>query len=219
MKFSDIYKPKYQPDYVPKNAIKLMHSAIRKAREVPGHEHVGTGANAYVYKNTSPQSMDSVNRISSIKDPTSKYLQTIANTPDLHNNPFLPRIHEVRSLSKRTREVQMEKLYPLNLKALTEDKEQRLLRSIWEQYLNEDYDRNNAYLTPFEVMNNLAMHIHMALKNANYSRIKDEQLIEALEFIRQFVGEEAKPDIHGGNLMWRITGNMPHLVITDPLAE
>jgi hypothetical protein len=48
--------------------------------------------------------------------------------------------------------------------------------------------------------------------------IRDQQLIEALDFIK-IIGDEhdLSEDFHSGNIMWRPTQFGPQLVITDPL--
>lgn len=216
MKLSDIFKDPKQAGHIPKNAIPLMHSAIKKARDVPSHKHLGTGANAYVYQNEDPQEIGNVKRISATTDPTSKYLQTILSTPDLHDNPFLPRVHEVKRPSKKTVEIQMEKLYSSMASPLVNDDEQLMLRALWERYFNRPYPEPQNY--KFIVVA-LVKILNSAVEENHYRFIKDPQLVEALQFIRAFMlKNKAHPDIHYGNVMWRITGNMPQLVITDPLS-
>jgi hypothetical protein len=57
--------------------------------------------------------------------------------------------------------------------------------------------------------------------NGKYGNIKDPELREALDFISKVQSEGKRKftmDLHSGNIMWRITGNRPQLVIMDPLA-
>jgi hypothetical protein len=218
MKVSDILE---NNDNLPDRATTNVRQVIGKARAVPGHKPMGWGVNAYVYKNATPDEMDNVKRISSTSDPTVAYLLAIHNDSTLHNNPFLPRIHKVNSPGKDISEIQMEKLYPLKLPELINDQDQLLMKSLWEQYFITPYPHQEEH--PVLALDSLSYKLNQAVVNSSYLNINDKQLIKALKFVKQFIDNSVHiklhSDIHNGNLMWRITGNKPQLVIVDPLLD
>jgi hypothetical protein len=223
MKLSDIFEAVAKPtSYVPIKAIPIMHNDIRKVRDLVGHEHVGSGMSAYVYKNNNSDELNQVSRLSAKADPTSKYLMLIHGNAELQNNPFLPRVREIKNPSKKTVDIQMERLYPMLTPLLVDDEDQLMLQAVWDRYLAAPYPIGfgRDAITPKDVIIALVNKIHTAVLENHYRYIKDSDLVLALKFIREFMLKHSgHPDIHYKNVMWRITGSMPQLVITDPLSD
>jgi hypothetical protein len=66
-----------------------------------------------------------------------------------------------------------------------------------------------------DAANNILFHLNQT------SSAVDRNLAAALNMVDQLIytsREEFMKDIHYGNVMWRITGTMPQLVIVDPIA-
>lgn len=66
-----------------------------------------------------------------------------------------------------------------------------------------------------DAMHNILFHLNQT------SSAVDRNLAAALNMVDQIIytsREDLIKDIHRGNVMWRITGTMPQLVIVDPIA-
>ena len=132
-------------------------------------------------------------------------------------NPYFPRILNLTIRRKTDGNLyytaDIEKLYPFqNSKIVTNTD---LMKSLYEQMFNDDgsrgkYDGN---------ANEFVQKIEHAIDGHGLPYIKDKKLLEAINVVRQVNSKEKfLNDMHIGNIMWRITGNMPQLVITDPLS-
>lgn len=162
------------------------------------------------------------------------YLKTIQDLEKSgHNNPYFPKIHDLRIVrdenGKLSYHVNMEKLVNINSPKILNNR--KLIKSVGDKlvkdpirlndtdYVEHDYAENPDVEDSKEYLKHVIETLDVAIENNNYSDIKDENLINALKVINKIKSTYSfLPDIHPGNVMWRITGTMPQLVITDPLA-
>lgn len=186
-------------------------TAAAKARAAdPNLRWLGTGVSAYVSQSKSPHQMDNVERISSGEDGTTSYLEAIVNTPAVHDNPFLPKVRSVKREGDLV-SVISERLYPYDSKLLFT---QKLLEATWERITSDPFPED-----VHAQMDALEMIIEQAIHHGVSAGVHNDDFKQAIEFIRNVRRTSGGyPDIHAGNLMWRMTGTMPQLVITDPLA-
>jgi hypothetical protein len=104
-----------------------------------------------------------------------------------------------------------ERLYPYDSKLLFT---QKLLEATWERITSDPFPEDvHAQMDALEMM------IEQAIHQGVSAEVHNDDFKQAIEFIRNVRRTSGGyPDIHAGNLMWRMTGTMPQLVITDPLA-
>jgi hypothetical protein len=67
------------------------------------------------------------------------------------------------------------------------------------------------------IWNFFARILDHAMNSQDYSAIKDGKLKSAMKIIAELTGIQTRLDIHGGNIMVRLTSVGPQLVISDPL--
>lgn len=214
MKLAQLFEgpefPWHEQRDMPRRSDKAMQATVKSRMSDSDVEYVGSGASAFVSRSTSPHHMDSVERISLNEDPTAVYLTTIHNTPALHDNPYFPKVRSVVQqgtsasvVAERLRPYRSEKLFT-----------QRLVQAVWDVMTDEPFpeDQEEQYFA-------IEKFIDDVLKGRKKRQVKDERLIQAAQVIQQIKKQtHGGVDIHDGNIMWRITGTMPQLVIVDPLS-
>ena len=129
------------------------------------------------------------------------YLYWIKATRHL-NNRFVPVVHDLRISRGKDGNlsyvIKLEKLY---------------------KYIEIDYEVNDHIGSMlFKNYNHdIIDSLHLSLTYPEI--ILNNELKQAIRFI-QYIAKKKnfKIDMHMGNIMWRITGTMPQLVIVDPLA-
>ena len=137
------------------------------------------------------------------------------------HNPYFPRIHDltIRQNPDGTMmyRVNLEKLYPLYTPKLIDNED--LMKSLCNGMFNLDYELPDN----FSVTELIAKKLNICGKY-NGKAIRDPNLNQALTIIHRLIqegntnGGRLSLDLHGGNIMWRITGTMPQLVLLDPIA-
>ena len=126
-------------------------------------------------------------------------------------NPYFPVIHDLKIMKSPENAlfyaVKLEKLTPLKSANIVDN--QALINSLYENmfgstvggyhYLDILFRLNQGLIKP--------------------DTIKDEELKKALYLIKSLISSNHQfvPDIDANNIMWRITGSTPHLVIVDPI--
>lgn len=149
------------------------------------------------------------------------YIQNIISHPELKNNPFLPRVYNIKKITDPNGKVVMradiEKLTPFT------DIDPEILISylgtlvdaeVWDRYIERNKIeplRNEIPLNYFLSTINIAMH------SGNYDTISNTYLIEALKFIND-MSDLFRTDIKHDNMMFRRGNHGIQLVITDPLG-
>lgn len=219
MKLSEIYtlKPTNPRDTTLDFEINQMTPQLKQrvaqARSEPSHSRVGTGANAYVYKHNTPTDMDYVIRLSDTRDSAARYLKALKERPDLRKNPYLPRVLKITQLDNATVSIKVERLVPFDTPELVQN--ELMLRSILERITSEDVSHTTPASLSYEIVDIIERGIFYG---PNIAHITDNELADAVKFIRMIKDTtKSKADIHIGNIMWRMTGSMPQIVITDPL--
>ena len=184
----------------------------------PAHRFVGSGTNAYVHSRDDPHDMDRVYRTAKRADGGSIYLRYIATHPNLHNNPYFPRVVQAPSNHREAFPTyQIEPLKDFYWKPIANNPV--LCDAVYERiYGPRDEADDDAFTM-------LDRHLAEDMDNCIYSgiitkRFKDTSLVEALTIIHQLARRyRLSGDVHTGNIMWRLTSTMPQLVITDPLWD
>lgn len=188
-----------------------LHKAVRQLRADPEHAYIDSGSNAYVGRSTSQHELDNVTRLSSSADGNVAFLEAIFNTPEIQGNPFLPKVRSVKG-DHGSAHVVVERLYSYESNKLSSPE---MLLAWW-----------NRIAVEHRTVNEISIHSIPDLLDRSVGRpvrsqgtIKDKQLLEAINFITSVQTQHRLTvDIHTGNLMWRVTGTMPQLVIVDPLV-
>lgn len=190
--------------------LKKLGKNVEKLRQEPEHQYMGSGYNAYAYKKDSQHELNTVRRVSSKLDGGAVYHQAILKNPQIQNNPFIPRIWESENENGLV-QTQMEKLYPIYHRSIMNN--EVLMRSLWELYFNIPYPEKGDI--PYEISEILDYAAGYSVDSKN---IESPSLIQALEFIAKIAKKaRLETDIHSENIMWRISGYMPQLVIIDPI--
>lgn len=220
MKLHEIISPKVVQD---------MHDLVQKD---PTKRIKGVGSGAFVYQNIGDDhSKDEVSRISLAKDPHNLFAWMVKHkTPN--NNPYLPRILDVAQGPDGTAHTTMEPLAKMvsvsSGRVVRTDTRMATCDMIIHQahtWFNEPLA--SKLIAAVEAVDDdnwkAAMRLCRALDDAfdHPELVADENLKAALATIRQVLNmnRDFVTDFLPGNIMWRITGNIPHLVLSDPLAS
>lgn len=206
MKLSEIVSDKVLRHYT--NAVTDTDDEIR-----------GAGSMAYVRQSRSPHEHDTVQRISQGHDPHNTYAWYVKHHTDGHN-PYLPIIRNVQPGDSGLVTTAMERLIPFTSAQLAvpelisgqagtwfvDSLAQKLRRSV--EAASKDHSK-------------CAKIVVYALGTAmnRPDLISDPKLKEAIDIIHQVlsIDPDFRLDLTEDNIMWRITGTKPHLVITDPI--
>jgi len=222
MKLSEIYQTPDDAwdDENEDDTVELPHIAqniVKNLRTNKQHKYLGSGSYAYVGTNDD-ENFGDVHRIAGVDDGGSMYLQYIADHPDIAKNPFFPRVHRVEK-EKDTQVSIVERLLPFRTEAVYMNG--LLMKAIWSKYFNisqqeavKKYNCSSPAATiPYIIRN--------ALVGYYTDELKDKRLIEAIHILAKISGAigDAEPDIHQGNIMWRMAPYQPQLVITDPFVN
>jgi hypothetical protein len=127
-----------------------------------------------------------------------------------NKNPYFPRIHNVKTFRAPDGtiyyDVDLEKLYPYETEEISGNED--LISSLRDRMFIDDENTKDDGISSL-------------ILNSDYdvSHIKDPKLKEAIIKIQAVAKEgDHSWDLGPSNMMWRITGNMPQLVFTDPIA-
>lgn len=196
--------------------VDLAHAVHEVRKKSPTHQFLNAGINAYVGKHNTPHAANEVERVSSADDATVAYLRAIAFNPTIQQNPYIPRILK-QQIKNQIAHFTVERLYDFEHPMVgTEDTLRALNERIFVRPLTLTFSKKLTVRSPVIL---IAGAIENITAKMEFEKIADPQLVEALKFICDIKDRlEADLDIHDGNIMWRITGNMPQLVITDPLV-
>lgn len=202
----DLRRPT-SPDYVdfdlPAVTNKDTAAAVHTLHQSPSHEHLGTGAYAYVTARKGDQHHDVVTRTSTVNDPTLKYLNVVAGQS---NNPYFPRVKRIAKDGNVASAI-IERLVPYDRLIDNE----LLISSLHQMMFSTPPSPKK------EASKSIVSNIKRALQSGDTQHIRDENLKKAVALIHT-IGQQngLSIDLHFNNIMWRITGKMPQLVITDP---
>lgn len=201
MKLADIFE------------IDLNPVSVQRQFEPPRGKLVGAGIQSMVFPH--PNDPNFVVKSVTIIDPRREgYVKYVALVLDHQNNPFFPKIkhaklyklppQEETNNAKYKMVVVMEKLHRLKeMEDLVPEAFEQL--GISREYI--DFDPRSTKLLDF--MSN--SHNRQMLR----STTTNSQFRQALELLEPLLLKH-KPDLRVGNLMFRLTGGQPQLVIIDP---
>lgn len=184
----------------------------RRRRRHPNRKHLGSGLFSYVDQDQSPHEMDNVSRVhSDPNDGSLAWYSIIADNPQLSSNPYLPKVR-AKVKAGDYPEFVVEKLYPMS----TFKYNSPILRSILSRALG-DYPGPEFIptVTGGAFIQAIREYIVMGLQDPD----ADPQFQQMVDLLQNIVkNSNYRFDIHYGNIMFRITGNVPQLVIVDPLS-
>lgn len=187
-----------------------MSKAVTAAQSQSNHKYVGSGSGAYVGRTDNPHELDNVERLSDNTDGTSLFYQWLLDHPDSASNPYFPRVKSHQSKDGISYSI-IERLVPLQNDRLMSE---MLMKSVWERMFNLPLPTAE----PLQIVTVIADKLELACSRRGADvrqTIVDPHLIEAINLLMTDA-RMGSPDIHENNLMWRITGNRPQLVFTDP---
>lgn len=181
-------------------------------------EKIGQGAEASVFSTKSP---NSIIKVIPLKNLDSSYLEFIDAIMDHQDNPYFPKIHKAvvhNTLKGPVLILSMEKLHKLNDPKL-QDSIKHLFSSIFgispEQWEESLYSFHKGHLS-FSDLGHLAMIGGYDSVKDMLTQTKDPKLIEAYQILAPLIAKYGD-DLHNDNIMVRLTGTGPQLVLVDPL--
>jgi len=128
------------------------------------------------------------------------------------NNPYFPRIDDFKVYKKSNNQftyvANIERLIPLQSERIPRE----MASAMWEKmFLDEPAEEPS--------LEDIVYKMAYIVAGKNTYLIKDKQLKQALGLIIGILRDSKfMNDIYDKNIMMRITGNMPQLVFTDPIA-
>lgn len=174
-----------------------------------GREEIGSGQTTRAFKSRTPGAVDRLMYVRGLDDPYLQFIRTIQKHDD---NPYFPRILHAKLQETGMEEdgepiyrvlMQMEELIPLKNEKIIRamDDKLRQLGLLDEEHLSR------AWLKV------LFKDKYNQLMNSDV----DPKFAEALRILKPFVDKFGN-DLHHKNLMVRLTGTGPQLVLIDPIV-
>jgi hypothetical protein len=207
-------------------------------RSSPRHKIMGKGANSFVYQDKEDtEKLNTVTRIGSAEDYDDMgyktYIEFLQARPKLRSNPYLPRIHGVTG-KDGVIQYDVERLHPFDTEKIASVEvllavAERAFVDSTVRRMRHEAENNTEYDAIEDLRSDIVHNIRGLIGRGNGSNIdrmvmlkenvKDPMLIQAIQVITYLLkyNQQRVNDVHQGNVMWRITGTMPQLVITDPL--
>lgn len=225
--------------FLPKTTTKSFKDRLKKVKQVPNTHPMGRGHFGSAFVHDSPKrkgqvikyakagSVDSVQR-STGGEQTIKndgYMTYIKMVIDFEegggHNPYFPRIDELIPFKgpdgNEYYKIALQKLYPIDNPKISGNED--LMLSIAEHMFDFEPGTEPVKMTGYEI-SKILMYAADG-EYPNISGLKDPQLMDAMTMIDGLVRTTPQKfhwDLGSGNVMWRITGTMPQLVFTDPIA-
>lgn len=221
--------------FLPKTTTKSFDDRVNKKSNRLGNNSVlGRGHFGVVHSTDSPKRLNQVSKtgragrvglarpkpVDTIeRDGYLSYIRMVdAFEKEGGQNPYFPRIHKLKLYRTPDGNIEydadIEKLYPLDSPKITSN--ESLMHSLY----HDMFEVKNETEIPIDASTIISQIDNISRGHfGNVLRIKDDELRDALERISE-VEQEGRfsMDLGSQNLMWRITGNRPQLVFTDPLA-
>jgi hypothetical protein len=187
-------------------------SVQQKGKFVPPGDHMGQGTQGKAYLH--PSRPNSIIKTADVEDPeTDSYVDFIKLSMKHQNNPFFPKIYNAKIVANKdniqypyTLIVNMEKLQPLRDSKVSDVAKEMLERLGFPHHVAQIPDRDHL----FYYMNSSSNRAELA------NNTKNPQFKEALELLEPYI-KYFHHDLHADNLMVRLTGSGPQIVIIDPL--
>ncbi len=146
-----------------------------------------------------------------------KYIQDY-NEEEGKTNPYFPVVHDLKIFKDKDGKIHyranLEKLIPFTSPKIVGNED--LITSLYEHMFGTTINLEGRDID--EIADIIRLKLVRGLDNPMV--IADPELRTALACISEILESNSRfvDDLHGNNLMWRITGTMPHLVILDPVA-
>lgn len=134
------------------------------------------------------------------------------------DNPYFPRVDD---LTIRTNPDTGRSMYRVNLQKLVPFSSDKIYGNddLMESLYNDMFTEKTTSYDDYGPAGGIKYNISNMADIGNFEKIKDPELKQALEIILKLQRDNNfQMDLHSGNMMWRITGFRPQLVLTDPLA-
>lgn len=168
-----------------------------------GKKHIGHGISSVAFPSKKPNTILKTSYHESSNDPYFQYLKLVLDNQD---NPFFPRIYNAKTYEHTTRKgrpvvalvVEMEKLI-----SPRHPKMRDTMPHLYEQVgLNYSVDQRDEWNNPTFIKK-----VQQKTTNPKFA--------EALQLLSPYFNK-FKSDLHRKNIMVRLTGSGPQLVVTDP---
>lgn len=210
-------------DFDPRDSKETTYSYKSKIRAAGG-KPAGSGSFSTVFSFDSPKRYNQISKIGRTgsigqRDSSAKkieddaflfYIKSIQGS----DNPYFPKISDLKifkdnngNLSYRAN---IHKYVDFQSKKIADNID--LIKSLYEDMFYGNIENDTyAIITLEDSLHNMF---------TDEKIIKDDNLKNAVQLIKQMLSKNPNfnLDIHSGNLMWKITGNRPQLVIIDPIA-
>jgi hypothetical protein len=177
-------------------------------RFAAGKEELGSGQTARVFKSEDP---NTVTRLTYVRGKNDPYLQFIRLIQKHSDNPYFPRIYDARLYPSPEHGryvyrlmLNMERLVPVRDER-TIDAAEGILRRIG--VLPPDQDLRKPWLKS----------LFRDKRQEMIANSKDPKFVEALKLLDPLLTKFGV-DLHNKNIMLRLTGAGPQLVLLDPLV-
>lgn len=204
-----------------------LRASQKKALAVPGAEKLGSGFYGKTY--TVPGDVEKVVKYSRLQgrswddDGYYRYVTGLRDAKRVsRNNPFLPQIYSVKRLKSPRGipylETVMEKLYSFD--SLSDDQAKDVLEKLAGEHLSTEIKPfGNWKKTLVDVVKQFVVFPDNEVEVEDKTfYINNKEFINAVVILLKY-SADFKPDIHGGNLMFRMTPTGPQLVLSDPLSK
>jgi hypothetical protein len=181
-------------------------SHVDKLRKDPKHKHLGQGSYSYVHQHDDEPGV--VHKVSRKEDPSHEFFKWMSKNESLANNPFFPKIHSTKSAGSH-KHMTVEPLVKLKNGPVND---QKFLKALW----TELFGPPTKPVTMQKIIDAMGHLVHQnKIGLAQSPRLK-----QALNAIVTYCDENnVSPDIiTDDNYMWRMVGNKPQLVFSDPVA-
>ena len=165
--------------------------------------------------------------------PSDGHIQFLVTASKHQDNPFFPRIYEMRTHKTNEPElnilhVEMEKLHPLtqenfreaatmlfkNVGAEISDKAVSMMRDDPKATRSSLPDETKIVYDAHYFDNFL--HLPYTKQQKILSKVKNDKFVEFVEIMKDMIKDQPT-DFHSGNFMVRLTSHGPQLVLVDPL--
>lgn len=223
-------------DFKPKSSNQSIGTYSSRVQQATKPVHLGTGSFGVAYGTNSPKRLNQITKIGKAASmpggriiPTDEikndgYLSWLSTVGEYRkkgsNNPYFPRIDDLKIMKDATGKlhyrVNMEKLYDFRYMPILDNVD--LMSSLCNKMFGEDVKNPDHEVGYSQYADLIQRNLREGTKHP--SEIKDENLKQALSIIRSLLdsNNDFMEDMHSGNIMWRITGTIPQLVIVDPIA-
>lgn len=183
---------------------------------------------------TDPHAVIKNQKRPNVKDPFWTYAQALHDSPDMMDNPYLPKVYKQTTLSDNrsntVKTARMEKLHPVSVlhpEQVLHIYHRAMGKEFEETSVGKEFLRASKFMTPdairFRLADEalatlLAMLQYIVDGDASPVVIHDQELKAALIFIERIRRKHKfSGDIHDDNIMVRLSSHGPQMVITDPL--